>query len=75
MPTKLPRLNVALEPKIFHWIKTLAERDGISMSLKARDLIKEALDLCEDAYWSDKATSREKSFDRQKAVTHDKFWA
>lgn len=74
MSTKLPRLNVALEPRVFVMIKRLARRDGISMSLKARDLLKEALELCEDAHLTSLAQLRERSFDRKRAIPHHKFW-
>jgi hypothetical protein len=43
MPTKNPRLHVVLERSLFDRVKTLARRNGLSMSLEARDLIREAL--------------------------------
>ena len=48
MPVKSPRINVVLEKPLFHTIKLLAERDGVSLSLKVRDLVKEALEIEED---------------------------
>ncbi|MBI4055586.1 MAG: hypothetical protein HY402_05585 [Elusimicrobia bacterium] len=48
MPTKNPRLQVMLERPIYKTIASLAEKEGISMSLKARDLIREALEHLED---------------------------
>ena len=74
MPTKHPRLNVVLEPPTFHSAERLAARDGVSLSLKARDLIREALELHEDAYWVEKAHSRQVSFERSKALTHEQVW-
>ena len=43
MPTDKPRLNVVLEPPLYLKVKKLAKRDGVSLSLKARDLIRESL--------------------------------
>ena len=43
MPTDKPRLNVVLEPPLYIKVKKLAKRDGVSLSLKARDLIRESL--------------------------------
>ena len=43
MPTDKPRLNVVLEPPLYFKVKKLAKRDGVSLSLKARDLIRESL--------------------------------
>ena len=74
MPTKMPRLNVVLEPPMYFAILDLAERDGVSLSLKARDLIKEALDLIEDAHWTKQANEREKTYSRKKALSHKKVW-
>ena len=43
MPTDKPRLNVVLEPPLYLKVKKLAEKDGVSLSLKARDLIRDSL--------------------------------
>ena len=75
MPTKLPRLNVVLEPPSFYSVKRLAAREGMSMSMKARELIHEALELHEDAYWAQKAHARMKGFKLSDALTHEQVWA
>ena len=62
MPTKQPRLNVVLEPEAYKAIERLAKKEKISMSLIARDLLKEALVLYEDAFWAREAAAREKTF-------------
>ena len=48
MPTKNPRVNVVLEKPLYKAIARLAKQDGVSMSLKVRDLVREALELEED---------------------------
>jgi hypothetical protein len=75
MPTKHPRLNVVLEPLTFRSIERLAVREGVSLSMKARDLIHEALELYEDAYLAERARERSASFVRSKALTHEEVWA
>ena len=75
MPTKYPRLNVVLEPVVMDAVRRLAVKDGVSRSLKARDLIREALELYEDAYWVEQAREREKTFDRKTALTHEQVVA
>ncbi len=74
MATKLPRLNVVLEPSVYNTIYRLSKREGLSMSLIARDLLREALLIYEDAYWAREAETREKTFMRQKALRHDEVW-
>ena len=74
MPTKNPRLNVVLEPPVYLSVRRLAKKDGVSMSMKTRDLIKEALEIYEDRYWMKKAEEREKTFDLSKAKTHNQVW-
>ncbi len=74
MPTKRPRLNVVLEPPTFRSVARLAARDKVSLSLKARDLIREALELHEDAYWAKAAHARWTTFDRKTALTHEEVW-
>lgn len=48
MPTKNPRVNVVLEPPVYRALSACARHEGVSMSLKARDLIREALEQYED---------------------------
>lgn len=74
MATKMPRLNVVLEPPVYFTIVKMAKKEGISLSLKARDLIREALEFCEDAYWTRQADARERTFRHTKALSHKKVW-
>ena len=43
MPTKNPRIHVVLGTSLFKDLKILAKRNGLSLSLEARELISEAL--------------------------------
>ncbi len=49
MPSTLPRISTVVERRIYEAVVTLAKRDGMSLSQKARDLLLEALELTEDA--------------------------
>ncbi|ODS32121.1 MAG: hypothetical protein SCARUB_02771 [Candidatus Scalindua rubra] len=62
MPTKNPRLNVVLDPNLYKSLSRLANKEGISLSLLARDLLKESLELREDVYWNEVAQKRDKTF-------------
>ncbi|OIO06254.1 MAG: hypothetical protein AUJ52_12620 [Elusimicrobia bacterium CG1_02_63_36] len=48
MATKNPRLQVMLEPKLYNAVASLADEEGVSLSTKARDLIREAVEHLED---------------------------
>ncbi|MDP3297661.1 MAG: toxin-antitoxin system, antitoxin component [Thermodesulfovibrionia bacterium] len=74
MPTKNPRINVVLEEPIYHNIERLAKRDGVSLSLKVRDLVREALEIEEDIVLSHFAEKREKTFEKKKSLKHDEVW-
>lgn len=74
MATKLPRINVVTEPYIYQAIKRLAKKEQLSISLVARDLLREALLLYEDAYWAKEAQARERTFVKEKALSHDQVW-
>lgn len=74
MPAKNPRINVVLEKPLYKSVQQLAEKDGVSLSLKVRDLIKEALELEEDIGLSIFAEKREKTFNRAKALKHGEVW-
>ena len=74
MVTKNPRLNVVLEPALYAGISHLAKKEGVSLSLAARDLLKEALEIHEDLYWQGVAEKRDKTFSYPKALSHKKIW-
>lgn len=74
MPTKNPRVNVVLEEPLYEGLRRWAERDKVSLSLKVRDLVKDALESQEDRALAVFAERREKSFDRKKALTHARVW-
>lgn len=74
MPVKNPRINVVLERPLYVAVGRLAARDGVSLSLKARDLMKEALEIEEDIVLSTLAEKRERTFSRTKALNHDEVW-
>jgi hypothetical protein len=75
MPTKQPRVNVVLERPLYEALSRLAQRDGVSLSLKARDLLKAALEIDEDIVLAGFAEERDRSFERKKALTHTQAWA
>lgn len=74
MPTKHPHINLAVEKPLFLTIARWAEKNQISLSLQARDLIREALEEREDSYWLDRVEKREDTFIRKKARNHDRIW-
>jgi metal-responsive CopG/Arc/MetJ family transcriptional regulator len=74
MPTKNPRVNVVLEKPLYANIERLAKRDGVSLSLKVRDLVREALEMEEDIALAQFADSRDKTFSRKKSLKHDEVW-
>jgi U3 small nucleolar RNA-associated protein 14 len=74
MPTKNPRINVALEKPIYSMIEKIAKEKGISMSMVTRDLVREALEIHEDAVLAEFAEEREASVDSRETLTHAEVW-
>ena len=74
MPTKNPRINVVLEKPLYDSVRRLAEKEDVSLSLKIRDLVRQALEAEEDAALAQFAEEREKSFKRSRAFTHKQVW-
>ena len=74
MPTTSPRVNVVLEKPLYQRLRKLAAKDGVSLSTKVRDLIREALEEYEDAFLVRLADERMKTFDRSKALSHNQVW-
>ena len=74
MPTKHPRINVALEEPLYAIIKELARLRGLSMSMVTRELIKDAIETEEDVLLTSFAEEREQNFDTSQALKHEKVW-
>jgi len=75
MPAKNPRINVVLDDSIYRDVKFLAEKDGVSLSSKVKDLIKDALEIQEDIYLASFAEEREKTLDESSTLSHEDVWS
>ena len=67
------RTLVVLEPLMREAVRRIAEKEGVSISSKCRDLIREALELEEDSFWNQKASAREKPKPK-KWLSHQQIW-
>jgi len=74
MAAKNPRVGMVLDPPLYRDLKRAAKAAGVSVSSKARELVRMAMELEEDAYWAAKGEERLRSFDRRKALTHEEIW-
>jgi hypothetical protein len=74
MPATNPRVNVVLEEPMYDSVRRLAKRDKVSLSLKVRDLVKEALEMEEDRGLTALAEDRERTYGTSKALTHEQVW-
>jgi len=75
MPTENPRINIVLDKSLYQNVRSLAQRDNVSLSAKAKALIQEALEIQEDIALSELAEKREKAWDNSEALTHDGVWS
>lgn len=74
MPTKNARVNVVMEKPLLTLVSGLAKREGTSMSMVVRDLVKEALELREDIELVRIAEEREKSLSNTRKLSHKDIW-
>ena len=72
MPTKNPRLNVVLNTELHETIARIAEKEGKSLSVVAKELLEDAIEKHEDMLLSQMAMKRESH--SKKTVSHDKAW-
>lgn len=71
MPAKNPRVNVVLERPVYDALGRLARQEGSTLSTKARDLLREALERYEDIGLAQVADERLRSLDRSAVVSHE----
>jgi hypothetical protein len=74
VPAKNPRINVVFEKPLYDSIERLAKKEGVSLSLKVRDLVKEALEIEADIALAAFAEQREKTLKKSKALKHEEVW-
>lgn len=75
MPAKNPRVNVVLEKPLYGVLRRwVVKQEGVSLSLKVRDLVKAAVEAREDQALVRLAEARESSFEQAKAFTHEQAW-
>lgn len=65
---------VVLETPLHRWVRRLAKIEGLSVSMKLRDLVREAYESYEDRYWSRAGAKCLKSLKPEKLIPHDEFW-
>ena len=75
MPAINPRVNVVLEKPLYEKISHIARSEGVSLSLKVRDFVRQAVEDYEDAFFVKVASKREKSFRLSGAMKHGEIWA
>ncbi len=74
VPAKNPRVNVVLERPVYDALGRLARREGASLSTKARDLLREALETHEDVALAEIAQERDRTLERSAALSHAQVW-
>ncbi|HSO67686.1 MAG TPA: antitoxin, RHH family protein [Desulfatirhabdiaceae bacterium] len=74
MPAKNPRVNIVIDRQAYNAMLAIASAQEVPLAMVARDLIKDALELREDAVLADFAETRERSFDPDNALTHKDVW-
>lgn len=68
-----PRLSVVIEKPLYKAVQQRAKREGVSLSVAARDMLRMAADTDEDIYFNAIAETRERK--TGKWLTHEEFWA
>ncbi len=74
MSMKNPRIHIVLEKPLYESVRRLEKEEGISLSLKIRDLVKETLEAEEDAALANFAEERERTFRRSGGLFHKQVW-
>ena len=74
MAAKNPRVIAVLEKPLYQRIRQAAKAQGVSLSAKVRDLLREAMELEEDAYWVKEGEKRLATWDDSRALTDEEAW-
>ncbi len=71
MPKKI---TLVLEKPLFEAIEKIAQSEGVSVSLMARNMLRESVEVYEDTLLEGLASDRERTFDPMTALSHDEVW-
>ncbi len=74
MAARNRRITAVVEKPLYRRIKQAARAEGLSLSAKVRDLLREAIELDEDAYWVREGEKRLATWDDSKALTYEQVW-
>ncbi len=74
MPAKNPRVNIVIDRQTYGALLEMAAAQEVPLSMLARDLIREAMELREDTALAEFAENRESGFDPAKALSHEETW-
>ena len=58
MPTQNPRIQVTLRPEEYEFIAKMAEKESRTMAGTTVEMIRKAMELHEDFYWSAEGEKR-----------------
>lgn len=72
MPTKNPRLNVVIDTELYQIIEKIAEKEGKSLSVVAKELMEDAIEKHEDLVFSQMAAKRD--IKNAKELDHANVW-
>jgi hypothetical protein len=75
VPAKNPRISAVVDRGLLGWLRARADREGVSVSLLVRDILKRVAEEDEERYWAAAGEERLESFSREEAVSHDDAWS
>lgn len=70
MAPRNPRVNAVLERALYEQVEVLAKGEGVSLSQKVRDLVRDALELVEDEGLESRAEARRRTRNRSRWISH-----
>lgn len=72
MPAQQPRIHTVLDESLYEAIKKQAEKEGVSLSQKTRDLLKLAMEIQGDRKLDSLVDQRKEN--DEESIPHEDFW-
>jgi len=74
MATRNPRVITVLDRSLYEHVKRAAKSEGVSISAKVRDMLREAAELDENRFWARAGEQRVRSFKKKNALSDREVW-